>query len=161
MANFGLLVGLILVAVQINQNSELARMQMINEGNVATNQIWAITMGENPTESIAWSFENPEEMSFVDFIVVDTWLYTTMNLFYRNYELAREGIFEDQDWQKAIDVNATWWLGSRFGRTWWKEEARFFFAPEFSAYVDQHLEKPSRGGAEAYWLKIKSRLIEK
>ena len=100
-------------------------------------------------------------MNFDDFIVVDTWLYTTMNLFYRNYELAREGIFEYQDWQKAIDVNATWWLGSRFGRTWWKEEARYFFAPEFVAYVDQHLEKATRVDAQAYWLKIKSRLIRK
>ena len=37
-ANLGLLVGLILVALQLNQNSELARAQLINEGNTTESQ---------------------------------------------------------------------------------------------------------------------------
>ena len=158
-ANLGLLAGLILVAVEINQSSDLARMQLINEGNVALNQVWATFMGENPSESVARSIESPDEMTFAEFLVVDTYLFTSMNLFYRNYELAREGIFDDHDWQKPIDTYAAWFLGSRFGRAWWSEEARHFFAPEFVAYVDQTLENVSGRNSESYWLGIKARLI--
>ena len=39
-ANLGLLVGLILVALQLNQNSELARAQLIHEGNITESQVW-------------------------------------------------------------------------------------------------------------------------
>ena len=123
-ANIGLLAGLLLVAVEINQSSELARMELINEGNVALNQVWATTMGENPAESVALSVENPEQMTYQDFVVVDTYLYTSMNLFYRNYELAREGIFDESDWQQPIDLYGTWFLGNPFGNAWWDESAR-------------------------------------
>jgi hypothetical protein len=45
-ANIAVLAGLVLVAVQINQSSSLARTALINEGNVVSNQIWANLMGE-------------------------------------------------------------------------------------------------------------------
>ena len=98
-ANFGLLVGLILVAVEVQQNSELVRMQLINDGNIALNQVWSVLMGENPTASIAKSIETPEEMTYAEYMVVDAYLFTSLSLYYRNFELAREGVFDEADWQ--------------------------------------------------------------
>jgi len=63
-ANLGLLAGLIMVALQLNQTSELARAQLINEGNITESQVWAGLMGEDPAEAIAKSIENPSEMTF-------------------------------------------------------------------------------------------------
>ena len=157
-ANLGLLAGLIMVALQLNQTSELARAQLINEGNIAVSQVWTGLMGEDSAEAIAKSIENPSEMTFADFMVVDAYLYTAMNIFHRNYRLAHEGVFDPTDWQQAIDSTATWFLGNAFGRAWWEEEARDFFEPEFVAYIDQHLARTSDGDSEFYWLKIKTRL---
>jgi hypothetical protein len=157
-ANLGLLAGLIMVVLQLNQTSELARAQLINEGNITESQVWAGLMGEDPAEAIAKSIENPSEMTFADFMVVDAYLYTGMNIFHRNYKLAREGIFDATDWQQAIDSLGTWFLGNAFGRAWWDEEARHFFEPEFVAYIDQHLARMSNRDSEFYWLKIKARL---
>ena len=48
LANVALLAGMALVAYEINQNSQLARMALVNEGNVASNQFWANLMGGRP-----------------------------------------------------------------------------------------------------------------
>jgi hypothetical protein len=157
-ANLGLLAGLILVALQLNQTSELARAQLINEGNITASQVWAGLMGEKPAEAIAKSIESPSEMTFSEFMVVDAYLYTAMNIFYRNYELAGEGMFDATDWQQSIDSLGTWFLGNAFGRAWWEEEARHFFEPEFVAYIDQLLARTSNRDSEFYWMKIKARL---
>ncbi len=75
-ANLGLMAGLLLVAVQINQSSQLARLHLISEGNAARNQIWASVLGEDPAVALARSIEKPAEMNFADYIVVDAYLYT-------------------------------------------------------------------------------------
>ena len=159
-ANLGLLGGLMLVAVQINQSSDLARAQLINDGNIAFNQIWSTVLGENPSVAVAKAIEHPEELTYADFVVVDAYFFTSLNLFYRNYELAREGLFEESDWKEALDTNATWWFGSEFARIWWEEEARHFFAAEFVEYVDQLIENVPESGTVDYWLRVKSRLAE-
>ena len=157
-ANLGLLAGLILVALQLNQTSELARAQLINEGNLTASEVWAGLMGEDPAEAIAKSIENPSEMTFADFMVVDAYLWIAVNIFHRNYELAREGMFETTDWQERIDSLGTWYLGNAFARAWWEEEARHFFEPEFVAYIDQHLARTSGRDSEFYWKNIKARM---
>jgi hypothetical protein len=157
-ANLGLLAGLILVAVQINQNTQLARLQLINEGNVTRNQIWATALGENPALAVAKSIEKPAEMNYADYIVVDTYLFTNLNLFYRNYELAKEGIFDESDWQQMVDNFALWLIGSAFGRAWWFGSGRSFFEPEFAVYVDELLKGTAGEDSFEHWRRIRDLL---
>ena len=78
MTNIALLGGLALVAYEINQNSELVRVQLVNEGNILANEIYAHSMGENPQEVIARAGECPEQMTYADFIAMDAYLYTSI-----------------------------------------------------------------------------------
>ncbi len=89
-----------LVLFEINQNSQLARMALVNEGNISNNQFWAHLMGETPTDVIALAVECPEAMTYGDFMAMDAYLFVGMNFLYRNFELAQEGIFTDEDWQE-------------------------------------------------------------
>lgn len=73
-ANLALLIGLILAALEIRQNSQLTRMQLVNEGNLGANQLYTAIMGENPMDAFSKSVENPEAMTFADFMVVDAFL---------------------------------------------------------------------------------------
>ena len=157
-ANVGLLVGMALVVYQIDQNSRLARMALVNEGNVASNQFWADLMGETPADVIAMAVECPEAMTYSDFIAMDAFLFTGMNILYRNYELAQEGIFTEEDWQESVEGYAAWYLGNSFGRVWWDEEAQYFFADDFVNSVDKQLEGTARDSF-AYWLKVRARLL--
>jgi len=157
-ANVGLLAGMALVAYEINQNSQLARMALVNEGNVASNQFWANLMGETPADVIAMAVECPEAMTYSDFFAMDAYLFTGINFLYRNFKLAQEGIFTEQDWQEGVEGYSAWYLGNPFGRAWWDEEGRYFFAEEFVNHVDQQLEGTVRGSHD-YYLGVRARLL--
>lgn len=138
-ANIGVLLGLILVAYEVNQNSRLARAAIIGEGNTAANQMFAPLMGENPSEAITRAYECPEEMDFSDFIVVDTYLWTGVSNIYRNYLLAKEGLLTEGEWKLEVDRYAAWYFGSGFPREWWFKEGVPGFESEFTAYMNVKL----------------------
>ena len=159
LANVAILAGLALVAYELNQNSSLARTALVNDGNLVQNQIWANVMGETPSEVIARAIECPEEMSFADFMAMDAFLFSSVNMLYRDYQLAEEHIFTEEDWKRSVDTYASWYLGNDFGRAWWDEEARHFFPDEFVRHVEAQLESTQGGDSYSYWLKLRSSLL--
>ena len=159
-ANIGVLAGLVLVIAQMNQNTKLARAAYMSEGNVVANQVWATVMGDKVADVIAKSVTAPTEMTHSDFIVMDAYLFPSLNLIYRDYQLAQEGFYTTSDWQASVDHYVHWYLANPFGKAWWDEEAKEFFASEFAAYVDQQLEVGDNRDHYAYWEAIRSRLRE-
>ena len=158
LANLGLLAGMVLVAYEINQNSQLARMALVNEGIVASNEFWANLMGEKPARVVAMAVECPESMSYSDYFEMDAYLFTGMNFLYRNYQLAQEGIFTEEDWQAEVAGYTGWYLGNPFGRAWWDEEGREFFPAEFANYVDLQLEGTVID-SYAYYYSVRTRIL--
>lgn len=156
-ANVAILAGLGLVAFELNQNSKLARSALVNEGAALENQIWSPLMGELPGEIIARAVECPERMTYADYMAMDAYLYTNMNDVFREYELAQEGLFTEQEWKTEVDDYAHWFLGDKFGSIWWEEEGKFFFPEEFSMYVDSQLAQDGSDSYE-YWRRIRTRL---
>ena len=140
-ANIGILSGLLLVSYELNQNTTLARIDLVSGANVYSNEVFAHTLGEEPAEIVARSFECPEKMEFSDCLIIDTWLYTTMYSFYCSYELAQEGLFSEQDWKASVERYANWYLATGFGQIWWNETGRHFFDKTFVEYADLQLEK--------------------
>ena len=157
-ANIGILAGLILVAVELDQTAKLARAEFITDGNNVANQIYISMLGENPLAAVARSFECPEKMDFEDFVVLDTYLFTMFNHFYRNYQLAQEGLYSDQDWKNSIGQLAHWMLQYPFGREWWEKDGKLFFAAEFVEHIDHELEKDGRSVYE-YWKAIRPAIV--
>lgn len=157
-ANLAILVGLVLVAIELNQNTQLARTALIAEGSALENQIWIQLAGEIPGEIIAKSVECPQRLTYADFLAVDGFLYTTFNDVYREYELKREGLFSDEEWRAEVKAYTHWFLGNDFGRAWWQEIGRYFFETEFSAYVDEQLAIEGEDSYE-HWLKVRARLL--
>lgn len=156
--NIGILAGLILVAVELNQTAKLARAEFITDGNNVANQIYASMIGENPLAAVARSFECPERLDFEDFVVLDTYLFTMFNNFYRNYQLAQEGLYSDEDWKNPIGQLAHWLLKYPFGRAWWEKDGKQFFAVEFAEHIDKVLEKDGRSVYE-YWGAIRPAVV--
>jgi len=97
-------------------------------------------------------------MNYADFMAVDAFLFSGMNMMYRDYQLTREGLFTSSDWKGNVDAYAHWYLGITFGRTWWDQEAKQFFNREFTDYVDQRLQQD---GIDSHtnWKRIRSRVV--
>ena len=147
------------MAYEINQNSNLARMALVNEGNIASNQFYEIVMGEKPAQVIAMAVECPEALSYSNYMELDAFLFTAMNLLYRNYELAQGGIFTEEDWQTSVEGYTGWYLGNPFGRAWWNEEGREFFPEdEFTDYVDLQLVGDFKD-SHAYYISVRTSLL--
>lgn len=157
-ANVGVLLGLVLVIVQINQNTQLARSAYKSEGNIVANQVWANVMGDRAGDVVEKSVECPAEMTYSDFMALDAYLFTSINMIYREYQLAQEGLYSDADWQATVDLYVHWYLANPFGRAWWDEEAKTFFPEEFGAYVQKQLDTGKRRDTQGHWLAIRARV---
>jgi hypothetical protein len=158
--NIAVIIGLFLVVLELNQNSELTRVELVNEGNAIENELWQSLMGQVPKDVIAKSIECPEKLDLSDYVVLDSYLYTGMNLVYRSYELAKEGFFTPEDWKSEVDNYAHWYLSGEFGKAYWNNVGRDYFDGEFSEYVDSVLATPGDDMNQA-WLKIVSALPSK
>lgn len=154
-ANVGVLAGLIVVSYELNQNTKLARAALINDGNAFENALWADMMGGEPSDVIAMAVECPEQMTYADFMAMDAFLFTSMNIVYRFYEIAQEGLFTTSDWKTEVENYAHWYLGNEFGRSWWEKEGKSFFALEFSEHVDKQLASEAKDSF-AYWQTVRS-----
>ena len=141
-ANFAGLAGLILVAIQIRQNSELQRISLVNEGMLVSSQVYANLMGENPAQALARAAECPERMNYADYMAVDAFMWSNWNAVYRDYRLYKEGLFSDSDWKDTANVTADWLIGNKFSQLWWDRTTREqeFFDREFADYVNQRVQ---------------------
>ena len=70
-ANVGLLIGLILVALQIRQNTEITRAQVANDWYLADMQLELAMMGENPATSWIKAVYTPDELTPQDAAILD------------------------------------------------------------------------------------------
>ena len=71
MGNLGLIVGLVLVAVQIKQNNDLAKAQLLSDGWLAGIQINLALIGENPAASMAKASTVPDQLTDEDLILLN------------------------------------------------------------------------------------------
>ena len=133
---------------------------MLNEGSITENDVWLALMNDAPNDIIAKSVECPEKLTYADYIVLDSYLFTALNNVYRSYEVAKEGLFTQSDWKSEVEGYAHWYLGDEFSRTYWDKVGKAYFDPEFSDYVDEQLSKE---GIDMYgaWKIIRSSMNTK
>ena len=155
-----MLVGLVLVILQMRQNMDLARKAYVSEGNVVMNQMWASMTGEHTVDAIVKSIASPDEMTHADFLALDAYLYPAMNMIYRDYQLAQEGLYSEADWKASVDLYVPWYLANPYGKAWWEELAKEFFPREFAEHVDRRLALGSARDHHTYWQAVGARVAQ-
>jgi hypothetical protein len=68
--NFGLIAGLGLVAVQIQQNTEITKAQMISEDRGIAVALKLAVLGENPAKAVAKAIDAPSQLTTEDMFVL-------------------------------------------------------------------------------------------
>jgi hypothetical protein len=110
--------GLVLVAVQINQEMNVAEVQMFNEATSSRIAQEMTMMGENPASTIAKSLTAPDSLTLAELRVLDAYFIAGVNEIRRTQVLEREGLdlgtasFEDM---------LTFRFGNEFGKSWWAQ----------------------------------------
>jgi hypothetical protein len=137
LANIGILGGLVMVALQMNQNTAALRLQNALELNrgIAAGEI--AFMGDSTHVAYATALFNPSELT--DAQAGQLWAYFNTEMFsIQNQWLAHQvGSASEEDWVYA-QAYATGFLGLRAARIWW-DNAKWTFRPDFVKAIDAGL----------------------
>ncbi len=139
-SNIGIVIGLALVGIQIKQDSDFAKAQLLSEGLSQTLSIVASTMGENPTVVLAKASTNPSELTLAEFHVLDALFISQVADWLKVKSLSEAGVFPSDTWRIAVEKGDYYYFGNPVGKAWW-EELKSTFDPEFVEVVGPQIER--------------------
>ncbi len=150
-ANVGILAGLVLVAIELNQNTKqlsLELMWQVNERMIENNRT---LLGDNPTPTYVKSIMNPEELTFEEFQVASAFVLNFLGVWEDRHFLYQAGLLSDEDWKRFIDDDISYTLGNRFAQEFWRT-TKHIFEPELVQYVDEKLPDVDTDASYQWWL---------
>ena len=142
-ASIGILAGLVLVAVQIQQATDIASAQMQAASFNSTIQANDIIIGEGFAESWAKARKNADDLTEADYVVIQAFLVREWINNVRT-ERSRKAGFGDESWDREVTVEK-WvfgYLGNETAIRWWRSrpESVKSMAPELTQRIDIALE---------------------
>lgn len=152
-ANVGILAGLVLVALQINQASNLLRLQLLYEDDGREIENESTLLGEDPARVIQKAFDEPRALTFAEMRVMESYLYRPLAQLERRFK-ARELLGDD--WKNDIE-DTVWNLGTPFGRAWW-DSVRDSTHPEIRDAIDTALAKQHPSFQQDHFERVKKNL---
>jgi len=142
-ANIGVLSGLILVALQINQNSEIAKAQLANDYYLADMQLELSMMGEDPIQAWVTAVYSPKKMTQEEAAVLDRFFNFGLVQLNRLRKLEELGLADEELVLERVGY-LQWHLGNAVGQKWWATSKRFY-PEEFADLIDAALAKEDFG----------------
>ena len=119
-ANLGIVVGLLLVGVQLKQNSDLLRTQLLYEESDRAMQLEALLVGEDGAKVWAKAMEDPENLTLAEQRIMEALLWSYTEQLRSVRLLAELGLLDNTDWRLRVQNEAGFFYGSRYGSAWWK-----------------------------------------
>ena len=117
-SHVGILGGLILVGLQIRQDTEIAKVQLFSEITSSRIEMAGALLGENPAPIIAKSLTDPDALTLSEMYVVDSYLIRGLN------EARRERVLNRVDLDIGIaspENGLAFYFGNEFAQKWWVE----------------------------------------
>ncbi len=123
-ASLGLIAGLLLLAVEIQQTRDLTRLQMRLERDDATQQMELAMLGEEPAVAWAKSIRDPSSLSDAEAKVVDSNLVNLLLLYTRMARMEEAGLTDLSELERTIRSSAWLYFGNPFARRWWRNDRK-------------------------------------
>ena len=146
-AAIGMLGGLILVAMQLNQNTRLLRTQLLFEANRNYIQWEQNMLGENPAEIWEKSLVSPEELTLSEQRTMEAYYWSGVEQWLTLYRLEEEGLIEEE-WKTAVSEEAKYLLGNPLGLAYWATQKGGIEARDFVSAVEEALASRKLGTLE-------------
>jgi hypothetical protein len=118
-----------MIGLEMNQNFQVAKSQLVSDGKIARREDFRVIMGENPSIIIAKSIENPESLIHSEKLVVDAYLSIAISSVQRLISIRDTGIYTDDLTFMNSIVNQEW-VGFYFGNSYAKPWFRKLYATE-------------------------------
>jgi hypothetical protein len=115
-SHLGILGGLILVTLQIQQESVIAKAQLFSDITTSRMEMAGVTLGENPAPIVAKSLTEPETLTAADLLVMDSYYIRAINEARRALVLKEVGL--DLGIGAAENI-VQFYFGSEIAQRWW------------------------------------------
>ena len=112
-ANLGIVLGLLLVGVQLKQNSDLLRVQLLYEESDRAMGLEALLVGEDGAKVWAKSIEDPENLTLAEQRIMEALLWSYAEQLRSVRLLAELGMLDTTDWRIRVQNEAAFFFGSR------------------------------------------------
>jgi hypothetical protein len=126
LANVGIVVGLILVILQMDQNEKLLRVQLLNQYSdsyIAADTTFA---GENLPLSWQKSIQQPENLTLAEMRILEPQTFSPLMRWLNLYNLAEAGILDESVWKSEVSTDVGFYFGTPYGRAWWDHYSNAF-----------------------------------
>lgn len=161
-ANIGILAGLGMVWLQIQQASELLHLQLLHDQTqsyIATQ--WSAA-GEQFADVWEKHLKEPENLSLSDMRVLEASYWGPLKRWQMTYSLYEQGLVESSEWMRVIDQDVTFLFGSAYGKAYWKviSSGKIPLPDELVSYIDVKLAEEPEASPERFYSTIQRRLAE-
>jgi len=136
-ANFGMIAGLVLVAMQMNFNARAINLQNAIEVNRDLNAGELALMGDSAFAAWTAGALHPEELTEEQFVQLWAYLQNAVLAGQNSWLAYNEGLTSQSSWAHTRRLVATY-LTFRVGSVWWSEY-KAAFQPEFVEAIDGEL----------------------
>jgi hypothetical protein len=118
-ANIGIVFGLVLVGVQLKQNSNLMKTQLLYEESYRATELESRVVGENAAEVWARSISDAKSLSLADQRIMEALLWSFTEQLRASRMLADLGLLDDEEWRARVDSDTAFYLANEYGVAWW------------------------------------------
>ncbi len=105
-ANLGILVGLIVLIVELNQNTDHLKLQLMDQVNARQFEHNSMFIVENPASVIEKSLIEPENITYTEFRVLDAYLVNILSIWEDRFFLYQAGLVDSAFWKTKIEQDA-------------------------------------------------------
>ena len=123
-ANFGVLAGIIFLAVEIRQNSDLARMQFADDRIDTWQQGELAVFGDSVATVWEKSVQDPESLTLAETRMLDAYLAFQLTNALRVLELENGGLLEAGATEQYLQGYLPFFFDTEFAKAWWEIEGR-------------------------------------
>jgi hypothetical protein len=137
LANVGVIAGLVLLAVELRQNSQIVRAEAILSHLAGQSSAETSFMGDDTAAAMATALAAPEDLTDEEILQMWAYLNTSVISAEQTYSMYSLGLATEEDRQSAAKKAADW-ISFPFGRIWWGE-MKTNFPKSLAADIDAAL----------------------
>ena len=156
--NIAILLGLVAVAIEINDNTRAMRAQELGALEEMDQNLQIAVLDQQFMRVWAKSLTEPERMNLDEILVATEFIVIFLNNLERAQSAYLAGVITEDDWHERL-FTAPVFLGTKFGQTVWKNiQTDYSNRPGFLDSVNQSLKSSPVKPDDVFFLDLQQQL---
>lgn len=145
--NLAIIAGLVLVAIELKQNSDIAEAQLLYEESMRMTTLEYSLIGEGAAAVWAKSIEQPHKLTLTERRIMEAYYWTFLEQVRSARLLVDLGLLDEAAWRWRTANEVSFFFGNDYGRAWWSafSAGGGFLSPGVYEVIDSYLLEEPQG----------------